>query len=92
MLEAIHSIVRITFCFTVRNKNKFNGMKDSIIYYNLDSYINNNDPDGKDEGAIGLFNPYTCSVEEIATFHNWYWPYQVAATQNKVNPYIRYFE
>ena len=62
-------------------------MKDKIIYYNLDSYSNNNEY----EGRICLFNSYTCSVEEIAKFHNRYTPYQVAATQNKVNFYVRYF-
>ena len=61
-----------------------------MIRNNLVCYRNNL----KDEyeGRIGLFNSFTCSVEEIATFHNWYWPYQVATTQNKVNSYIRYFE
>ena len=41
---------------------------------------------------IYLFNSFTCSVEEIAKFHNYYWSYQVATTQNKVNSYVRYFE
>ena len=48
--------------------------------------------DGENEGRICLFNSFTCSVEEIAKFHNYYEPYQVATTQNKVNSYVRYFE
>ena len=43
-------------------------------------------------GRICLFNSYTCSVEEIAKFHNWYRPFEVATTQNKVNSYAHYFE
>ena len=39
-----------------------------------------------------LFNSSTHSVEEITEFDNWYLPYQVATTQNKVNSYVRYFE
>ena len=85
-MESIHPIIRIKFYFTVRNKNKFNGMKDSTIYYNLDFYSNNG------EGRICLFDSSTCSVEEIAKFHNWYLSYEVATTQNKVNSYVRYFE
>ena len=85
-METVHSIVRIKFYFTVRDKNKLNEMEDSIIYYILGVYSS------ICEGKICLFNSYTCSVEEIAKFHNWYWPYQVATTQNKVNSYARYFE
>ena len=48
--------------------------------------------DGKDEGRICLFDSYSYSVEDIAKFHNFYKPYEVAITQNKVNSYIRYFE
>ena len=53
-----------------------------VCYRNID----------KDEERICLFNSYTCSVEEIAKFHNWYLSYQIATTQNKVNSYARYFE
>ena len=60
-----------------------------MIHNNLDLCPNNN---GKDEGRIGLFNSYTCSVEEIAKFHHCYEAYRVATTQNKVNSYVRYFE
>ena len=76
------------FLFYCKKKTKFCGIKDSIIYYNLDSYSNNDE----DEGRICLFNSHTCSVEVIAKFHNSYSPYQVAATQNKVSSYVRYFE
>ena len=85
-MEGIHSIIRMTFYFTVRN-NKFNIINDSVIYYNLDYYANN---DG-DEGRICLFNSHLL-VEEIEEFHNSYLPFQVATTQNKVNSYARYFE
>ena len=60
-----------------------------MIRNNLVYYQNNN---GKEEGRICLFNSFTYSVEGIAKFHNWYEPYQVATTQNKVNSYVRYFE
>ena len=60
-----------------------------MIRNNLVYYQNNN---GKEEGRICLFNSYACSVEEIAKFQNWYWPYEVATIQNKVNSYVRYFE
>ena len=86
LVETIHSIIHIKFYFTVRN-NKVNGIKDSIIYYNLGLYSNN----GEDEGRICLFNSYAYSAEEIAKFHNWYAPFQVATTQNKVNSYVYYF-
>ena len=58
------------------------------IRNNLVRYQN----DYKDEGRICLFNSHTCSVEEIAKFHNWYWPYEIATTKNRVNSYARYFE
>ena len=88
LLKTIHSIIRIKCCFTVRNKNKFNEIKNLIIYYNLDLYSNNDE----DEGRICLFNSFTYSVEEIAKFQNYYFPYEVATTQDKVNSYVRYFE
>ena len=78
----------IKLYFTVRNKNNFCGIKDSIIYCNLDSYSNNDE----DEGRICLFNSHNFSVEKIAKFHNWYYSFQIAVTQNKVNSYIRDFE
>ena len=87
-MKTIHSIIRRKLCFTVRNKNKFNGIKDSIIYYNLDLHLNNYEV----EARIGLFNSFTCSVEEIAKFHNCYAPYEVATTKDKVNSYTRYLE
>ena len=87
-METIHSIIRIKFYFIVRNKNKFNGIKSSIIYYNLDLYLNNREY----EGRIGLFNSYTCSVEGIEKFYNCYAPFEVTTTQNEVNFYARYFE
>ena len=59
------------------------------IRNNLVCYQNN---DGEKEGRICFFDSYTCSVEEIAKFHNWYLPCEVATTQNKVNSYVRYFE
>ena len=31
-------------------------------------------------------------MEEIAKFHNYYWPYEIATTQKQVNSYARYFE
>ena len=86
-METIHPIIHIKFYFTVRN-NKVNGIKDSIIYYNLDLYRN----DDQKEGRICLFNSHNFSVEEIAKFHNQYALYEVATTQNKVNSYGRYFE
>ena len=88
-METIRSIIHIKFCFTVRNKNRFNGVEDSTIYYILDLYSSNN---GEQEGRIGLFNSSTCSVEKIAKFRNWYWPCQVATTQDQVNSYVRCFE
>ena len=67
-----------------------------MIRNNLVCYRNNGKDEDEDEdkyeGRICLFNSFTCSVEEIAKFHNWYWPYEVATTQNKVNSYVRYFE
>ena len=83
-MKRIHSMIRIKFCFTVRNKNKFNGIKDSIVYYNLGN--------SEDEGRICLFNSSTCSVEEIVKFHNYYKPNEVTTTQNKVSSYIRYLK
>ena len=59
-----------------------------MIRNNLVCYLNNN---GKEEGRIGLFNSFTCSVEWIAKFHNWYWPCEIATTQNKVDSYVCYF-
>ena len=59
-----------------------------MIRNNLVCYQN----DDNREGRICLFNSYTCSVEEIAKFHNYYEPRQVATTQNKANSYVRYFE
>ena len=61
----------------------FETIRNNLVYYR------NND---NREGRIGLFNSFTCSVEEIAKFHSWYAPSQVATTQNKVNSYVRYFE
>ena len=61
----------------------FETIRNNLVWYR------NND---KNEGRIGLFNSHTCSVEEIAEFHNCYKPYQVATTQNKVNFYVHYFE
>ena len=43
------------------------------------------------EGRICLFDLHTNSVKQIAKFHNYYLPRQVATTQNKVNSYVRYF-
>ena len=60
-----------------------------MVRNNLVYYRNNNN---EYQGRIGLFNSYTCSVEEIAKFNNWYWTHQVVTTQNKVNSYARYFE
>ena len=60
-----------------------------MIRNNLVYYLNDND---ESEGRICLFNSFTCSVEEIAKFHNCYEPYEVATTQNKVNSYVRHFE
>ena len=77
------------FCFAVRNKNQFNGIKDKIIYYNLDLY--RNDYSEKGEGRICLFNSFTYSVEGIANFFNCYFPYEVATTKDRVNSYVRYF-
>ena len=51
-------------------------------------YKNNN----ISEGRICLFDSHTNSIEQIEKFHNWYWPYEVATTQNKVNSYVRCFE
>ena len=47
---------------------------------------------GKDEGRIGLFNSSTRSVDEIAKFQNYYYPYEIETTQNKANSYVRCFE
>ena len=47
--------------------------------------------DNIEEGRIYLFDLHTNSVEQIAKFYN-YAPRQVAATQDKVNSYVRYFE
>ena len=44
------------------------------------------------EGRICLFDSHTSSVEQIAKFTEYYEPYEVATTQNKVNSYVRYFE
>ena len=52
-------------------------------------YKNDN---GSYEGRIGLFDSQNYSVENIAKFLNYYEPYQVATTQNKVKSYIHYFE
>ena len=59
-----------------------------MIHNNLVYYLNN----GEYEGRIGLFDSFTCSVEEIAKFHYWYLSYLVVTTQNKVNSCARYFE
>ena len=59
-----------------------------MIHNNLGFYSNN----GKYEGRICFFNSSTYLVKEIVKFHNWYWPYGVATTQDKVNSYVRYFE
>ena len=44
------------------------------------------------EGTICLFDSHNYSVEQIAKFTNYLWPWEVATTKNKVNSYIRYFE
>ena len=77
------------FCFTVRNYVESQVRDFETIRNNLDYYKNSNN---EEEGRIGLFNSSTSSVEEIAKFPTWYWPYQVTTTQNKVNSYARYFE
>ena len=59
-----------------------------MINNNLDAYSNND----KYKGRIGLFNSFNCSIEKVAKFENFYEPYEVATTQNKVNSYVRYFE
>ena len=56
-----------------------------MIRNNLVCYRNNND---ENEGRICLFNPSTYSVEEITKFHNYYFSYQLATTQNKVNIFV----
>ena len=87
-METIHSIIRIKFYSIVRNYIESQVRDFETIRNNLVWYRNN----GKDEGRICLFNLFTCSVEEIAKFHYYYYPYQVATTQNKVNSYVLYFE
>ena len=59
-----------------------------MVQNNLVWYRNNDNY----EGRIALFNSYTHSVERIAKFHNFYAPYQLATTQNKVDSYVRYFD
>ena len=51
-------------------------------------YRNNN----IEEGRICLFDSQNNSVKQIAKSPNHYEPNEVAATQNKVNSYARYFE
>ena len=80
---SIRSFVEKTHIFIGHNISK-----DSIIYYNLDLYSRYNE----DERGICLFNSYAYLAEGIANFHAWYWPHQVATTQNKVNSYVRYFK
>ena len=63
----------------------FETIRNSLVYYP-------NNTEEEDEGRIYLFDPSICSVEVIAKFHNWYWPYEVATTQNKVNSCVHYFE
>ena len=46
----------------------------------------------KFEGRICLFDSQNHSVENIAKFNQNYSTYEVAATQNKVSSYVRYFE
>ena len=71
---------RKKLCWKLRD---FETTRNNLVYYR-NNY--------EDEGRIGLFNSSTCSVEEIAKFHNYYEPYEVATTQNKVNSSVRYFE
>ena len=44
------------------------------------------------EGRICLFDSHTNSVKQIAKFTNYSESYRVAATENKVNSYVRYFK
>ena len=44
------------------------------------------------ERRIYLLDSQNNSIEQIGKFHNYYEPYQVATTQNKVNSYVRYSE
>ena len=44
------------------------------------------------EGRICLFDSHTNYVKQIAKFTNYLQSYEVAATQNKVSSYVRYFE
>ena len=76
------------FYSIVRNYIERQARDFEVICNNLVYYPSNNE----DEGRIGLFNSSTWSVEEITKFHNWYLPYEVATTQNKVKSYVRYFE
>ena len=62
--------------------------KDIIIISHLVPYKNN----GSWEGRICLFDSQNHSVENIAKFNQYYWIYEVATTQNKVNSYVRCFE
>ena len=87
-METIHSIIRIKFYFIVRNNDMHIEANFSVIYNNLVCYRSNYE----DEERICLFDPYSCSVEKVAKFHNWYLPYKVAITQNKVKFYVHYFE
>ena len=58
----------------------------TLVYLVL--YANNNNY----EARICLFDSHTNSVKQIARFRNYYWPHEVATTQNKVNSYVSYFE
>jgi len=45
-------------------------------------YENNN---GINEGKICLFDSHTNSVEQIAKFTNYLWPWEVVTTKDKVD-------
>jgi len=88
-VEIIHPIIRRKSYSIVRNSVESQVRDFETVRNSLVLYRNNGE---EEEGRICLFNSYTCSVEEIAKFHNRYWPYQVAITQDKVNSYVRYLK
>ena len=60
-----------------------------ITISHLVLYKNGN---GSYEGIVCLFDSQNHSVENIEKFNKNYSTYEVAATQNKVSSYVRYFE
>ena len=81
LVETVHSIVRIKFYFIVRNYIE-NQVRDfEIILNNLVYYQNNH----RGKQIICLFNSHNLSVEKVAKFYGHYRPFEVAATEDKVN-------